>query len=74
MFAIVNILRAIIARSLVDPVLIVGFSATAIASKIFHTLRSIYFISSRLGSERIFRIYLHILDSDRYTISLSGSI
>jgi hypothetical protein len=50
MFAIVNILRAIIARSLIDPVLIAGASATAIASKALHTLRSIYFISSRLGA------------------------
>jgi hypothetical protein len=50
MFAIVNILRAIIARSLVDPLLIVASSAAAIASKTLHTLRSIYFISSRLGS------------------------
>lgn len=50
MFAIVNILRAIICRSLVDPVLIAGPFATIIASKTLHTLRSIYFISSRLGS------------------------
>jgi hypothetical protein len=50
MFAIVNILRAIIGRSLVDPVLIAGASATLIVSKTLHTLRSIYFISSRLGS------------------------
>ena len=50
MFAVVNILRAIVARSLVDPVLTIGVSATAIASKTLHALRSIYFVSSRLGS------------------------
>ncbi len=50
MFAIVNILRAIIGRSLVDPFLVAGVSATAIASRVLHTLRSIYFISSRLGA------------------------
>jgi hypothetical protein len=50
MFAIVNILRAIIARSLVDPILIGDISATAIASEVLHALRNIYFISSRLGA------------------------
>jgi hypothetical protein len=53
MFAIMHILRAIIARSLVDPVLTVGVSATAIASETLYTLRSIYFISSRLGSNTL---------------------
>lgn len=50
MFAIVNILRAITARSLVDNALVAEVGAQNIASRTLHILRNIYFISSRLGS------------------------
>ena len=53
MFAIVNILRAITSRSLVDNILIAEVSAQTIASKVLHILRHIYFISSRLGTNSL---------------------
>lgn len=50
MFAIANILRAIVARTLVDPILIADTSARSIAVRTLRILRDIHFISSRLGS------------------------
>lgn len=50
MFAMVNILRAIIGRTLVDPVLAADIVAPNLASRTLQILRNIYFISSRLGS------------------------
>jgi hypothetical protein len=50
MFATVNILRAIIGRTLTDPVLGADSSAPLIASTTLQILRNLYFISSRLGS------------------------
>lgn len=49
MFATTVILRSIIGRSLVDPVLASDVAIPSIASRSLHILRNIYFISSRLG-------------------------
>ncbi|CAL3970996.1 unnamed protein product [Diplocarpon coronariae] len=50
MFATVVILRAVIGRTLIDPVLSSPKFAPATASQTLLTLKNIYFISSRLGS------------------------
>lgn len=50
MFATINILRSVIGRTLVDPVLATDTIAVTLAAKTLHILRNIYFISSRLGS------------------------
>jgi hypothetical protein len=50
MFATVNTLRAIIARTLIDPVLGANGSAPLVASTTLHILRNLYFIISRQGS------------------------
>ena len=50
MFATVVILRAVIGRTLIDPVLSSKGLATATASHTLLTLRDLYFVSSRLGS------------------------
>ena len=49
-FATVVILRAVIGRTLVDPILSTRTLAPATASYALLTLRNLYFISSRLGS------------------------
>ncbi|KFX85918.1 hypothetical protein O988_09852, partial [Pseudogymnoascus sp. VKM F-3808] len=50
MFAIVVILRSVLGRVLVDPLLATDAHAASLASSSLHTLRNIYFISSRLGT------------------------
>ncbi|TAQ90857.1 hypothetical protein B7494_g760 [Chlorociboria aeruginascens] len=50
MFATVVILRAVIGRTLIDPVLSRNFLAPTTASQALTILRNIHFISSRLGS------------------------
>ena len=50
MFATLVILRAIVGRTLIDPVLSGKSQPPATAAKSLHTLRNLYFISSRLGS------------------------
>ncbi|RFU30245.1 hypothetical protein B7463_g6081, partial [Scytalidium lignicola] len=50
MFAIVVILRAVVGRTLIDPVLAAYPVASSIVRRALMILRNIYFISSRLGS------------------------
>jgi hypothetical protein len=50
MFATVVILRAVIGRTLIDPVLSSKTLAPATASQALLTLRNLHFVSSRLGS------------------------
>ncbi|KAK4230836.1 putative PEX8 peroxisomal biogenesis factor 8 [Podospora fimiseda] len=51
MYAIVAVLQAVVARSLLDKHLMKPTIAPAVAAKTLHCLRSIYFISSRNGSD-----------------------
>ncbi|KAK3985550.1 putative PEX8 peroxisomal biogenesis factor 8 [Cladorrhinum sp. PSN332] len=56
MYALVAVLQAIVARSLLDKHLMKPAIAPAVAAKTLHCLRSIYFISSRNGSDA-FQVY-----------------
>ncbi|ELR06897.1 hypothetical protein GMDG_02267 [Pseudogymnoascus destructans 20631-21] len=50
MFATVVILRSVLGRVLIDPLLATDAHAASLSSSALHTLRSLYFISSRLGT------------------------
>ncbi|KFY78432.1 hypothetical protein V498_09115, partial [Pseudogymnoascus sp. VKM F-4517 (FW-2822)] len=50
MFATVVILRSVLGRILVDPHLATDAHAASLSSSALHTLRNLYFISSRLGT------------------------
>ncbi|KAL5351304.1 hypothetical protein ACLOAV_003158 [Pseudogymnoascus australis] len=50
MFATVVILRSVLGRILVDPLLATDAHAASLSSSALHTLRNLYFISSRLGT------------------------
>ncbi|OBT71952.1 hypothetical protein VF21_09151 [Pseudogymnoascus sp. 05NY08] len=50
MFATVVILRSVLGRILIDPLLATDAHAASLSSSALHTLRSLYFISSRLGT------------------------
>ncbi|KFY13154.1 hypothetical protein V492_03454, partial [Pseudogymnoascus sp. VKM F-4246] len=50
MFATVVILRSVLGRVLVDPLLATDTHAASLSSSSLHTLRNLYFISSRLGT------------------------
>ncbi|KAH6625559.1 hypothetical protein C7974DRAFT_463988 [Boeremia exigua] len=65
LFATTIILRGVFTRTLRDPVLASDTNAPALASKALHTLRHMYFITSRLGpasfSQHTF-VYLTAID------------
>ncbi|GAB1320656.1 hypothetical protein MFIFM68171_10866 [Madurella fahalii] len=56
MYAIVAVLQAVVARSLLDRHLRKHAVAPVVATKTLHTLRNLYFISSRNGSDA-FQVY-----------------
>ncbi|KAK4114175.1 hypothetical protein N656DRAFT_777334 [Canariomyces notabilis] len=56
MYAIVAVLQAVVARSLLDHNLKMHAVAPMVATKTLHTLRNLYFISSRNGSDA-FQVY-----------------
>ncbi|KAJ4292294.1 hypothetical protein N0V88_005926 [Collariella sp. IMI 366227] len=56
MYAVVAILQAVVARSLLDRHLKKHAVAPMVATKTLHTLRNLYFISSRNGSDA-FQVY-----------------
>ncbi|KAK4248423.1 hypothetical protein C7999DRAFT_31188 [Corynascus novoguineensis] len=56
MYAVVSVLHSIIARSLLDRHLKHHTVAPTVATKTLHTLRNLYFISSRNGSDA-FQVY-----------------
>ncbi|KAK4241729.1 peroxisomal membrane protein PEX17 [Achaetomium macrosporum] len=56
MYAVVAVLQAVVARSLIDRNLKRYTMAPAVAAKTLHTLRNLYFISSRNGSDA-FQVY-----------------
>ncbi|KAG7290430.1 hypothetical protein NEMBOFW57_000431 [Staphylotrichum longicolle] len=56
MYAVVAVLQAVVARSLLDRHLRNHTTAPAVATKTLHTLRNLYFISSRNGSDA-FQVY-----------------
>lgn len=56
MYAVVAVLHAVVARSLLDRHLRNHAAAPMVATKTLHTLRSLYFISSRNGSDA-FQVY-----------------
>ncbi|KAF5018502.1 hypothetical protein F66182_9507 [Fusarium sp. NRRL 66182] len=56
MFGTVAILQAIVARSILDPLMLNDVAAPVIAAKSLHILRNIFFISSRNGNNA-FQVY-----------------
>lgn len=56
MYAIVAVLQAVVARSLLDRQLKRHTAAPVVATRTLHTLRNLYFISSRNGSDA-FQVY-----------------
>ncbi|KAK3302006.1 uncharacterized protein B0T15DRAFT_288844 [Chaetomium strumarium] len=56
MYAVVAVLQAVVARSLIDRNLKQYTMAPAVAAKTLHALRNLYFISSRNGSDA-FQVY-----------------
>ncbi|KAL2127675.1 hypothetical protein VTI74DRAFT_10323 [Chaetomium olivicolor] len=56
MYAVVAVLQAVVARSLLDRHLKNHTAAPVVATKTLHTLRNLYFISSRNGSDA-FQVY-----------------
>ncbi|KAH6625041.1 hypothetical protein B0J18DRAFT_398235 [Chaetomium sp. MPI-SDFR-AT-0129] len=56
MYAVVAVLHAVVARSLLDGRLMHHTVAPSVASKTLHALRNLYFVSSRNGSDA-FQIY-----------------
>lgn len=50
MFGVVAMLQAIVSRSLLDPYMLNDATAPGIAAKSLHTLRNLFFISSRNGN------------------------
>ncbi|KAH0536885.1 hypothetical protein FGG08_006288 [Glutinoglossum americanum] len=60
MFATVVVLRAVMGRVLLDHQLAADESAPVIAAKVLHTLRNLYFVTSRLGPNA-FSTYTFVL-------------
>jgi hypothetical protein len=74
LFAIVNVLRAVISRSLVDPTLVTAVSPQATATKTLHVLRNLYLIYTRLGSNTLSAYnFCHLASIDILSRSPSDS-
>ncbi|KAK3899910.1 hypothetical protein C8A05DRAFT_17734 [Staphylotrichum tortipilum] len=71
MYAVVAVLHAIVARSLLDPHLRNPAVAPSVAAKTLHTLRNLYFISSRNGSDA-FQVYTFTYLTSLDVLSRSG--
>lgn len=56
MFGVVVLLQAIVARSLLDPIMLHEAAAPGIAAKSLHILRNLFFVSSRNGNNA-FQVY-----------------
>ncbi|KAK4123965.1 hypothetical protein N657DRAFT_572778 [Parathielavia appendiculata] len=71
MYAVVAVLHAVVARSLLDRQLRNHTTASVVATKTLHTLRNLYFISSRNGNDA-FQVYAFTYLTSLDTLSRYG--